>query len=128
MRLLLDTHVFLWWIDDAPQLSAAARRAISNAANSCFFSVASCWEIAIKLSLGKLKLATAAETMIPEVLAAHRFELLPIEFRHVMAVASLPFHHRDPFDRLLAGQASVEGMAIVSNDAKFAAYGVKRIG
>jgi len=124
-RLLLDTHAFLWWVDDAPQLSVAARRAIGDASNECYLSVASCWEMAIKSSLGKLRLARPVERFVTEQLAANGFTLLGIELRHTAKVEKLPFHHRDPFDRLLIAQAMVEKLCVVSADSAFADYGVK---
>ena len=127
MRVLLDTHAFLWWIEDAPALSKRARSTIADPDNDCLLSLASCWEMAIKQSLGKLKLPGAIERFIPEQLAINGFRQLAIDFRHVARVASLPFHHRDPFDRLLAAQAVEERCAIVSADAIFRRYGVKRI-
>jgi PIN domain nuclease of toxin-antitoxin system len=127
MRLLLDTHAFLWWVQDARELSRKARAAIADPENECRLSLVSCWEMAIKHSLGKLKLPTAIETFIPEQVAANRFSQMGIEFRHVTRVAALAFHHRDPFDRLLAAQALEEGLALVSSDAVFRKYGVKRI-
>jgi PIN domain nuclease of toxin-antitoxin system len=127
MRLLLDTHTFLWWIEDAPDLSKKARQAIANARNECLFSIASCWELAIKVSLGKLSLASPIERLVPDQLAANQFRLLDIGFRHVSRVAQLPFHHRDPFDRLLAAQALDERLAVVTADSSFEKYGVKRI-
>ncbi len=127
MRVLLDTHTFLWWVEDAPALSKKARTAIGDPDNECLLSLASCWEMAIKLSLGKLRLPSAVERFVPEQLAANAFRQLAIEFRHVARIAALPFHHRDPFDRLLAAQALEEGCAIVSADPMFRKYGVKRI-
>ena|ERR1700687_4418156 len=127
MRMLLDTLAFLWWVEDAPTLTKKARIAIGNPDNECLVSVASCWEIAIKLSLGKLRLPNAIERFIPEHLAANAFHQLSIDFRHVSRVAKLPFHHRDPFDRLLAAQAIEEGCAIVSADPVFREYGITRI-
>ena len=125
MRMLLDTHAFLWWVDDAPALSRKARTAIANPDNECLLSLASCWEIAIKLSLGKLR-CQEQSTIHPEQLATmHR--QLTIDFRHVARVAALPFHHRDPFDRLLAAQAIEERCPIISADPMFRKYGVKRI-
>jgi PIN domain nuclease of toxin-antitoxin system len=124
-RLLLDTHAFLWWIDDAPQLSDAARRAIGDANNECFLSMASCWEMAIKSSLGKLRLARPVERFVTEQLAANGFSLLGIEMRHTAKVEKLPFHHRDPFDRLLIAQALTEKLCVLSVDSAFANYGVK---
>lgn len=127
MRFLLDTHTFLWWVWDAPELSSKARKILGNTENECLLSLASSWEIAIKLSLGKLTLASGIERFIPEQLSANGFRQLGIDFRHVARVATLPFHHRDPFDRLLAAQAMEEKLVIVSADAVFQKYGVKRI-
>lgn len=127
MRVLLDTHAFLWWVEDAPGLSRRARTMISDPKSECLLSLASCWEMAIKLSLGKLRLPSALERFIPEQLAANAFGQLEIDFRHVARVATLPFHHRDPFDRLLAAQAIEERCGIVSADPMFRKYGVKRI-
>ncbi len=127
MRLLLDTHTFLWWVQNARALSKRARAAIAEPANECLLSLASCWEIAIKRSLGKLKLSAPIERFIPEQLMANGFRQLDIGFRHIARVAGLAFHHRDPFDRLLVAQALEEGLTIVSADAVFRKYGVKRI-
>lgn len=125
LRLLLDTHVFLWWVNDAPELTEAARLAITDANNLCCLSVASCWEMAIKSSLGKLRLARPLERFIPEQLSANGFELLNIELRHTTKLEKLPFHHRDPFDRLLIAQAISEKLKIVSADSVFSKYKVK---
>jgi PIN domain nuclease of toxin-antitoxin system len=126
-RLLLDTHAFLWWIGDSPQLSNRARAAIGDQRNECFFSLASCWEIAIKVGTGKLELPAPVGRFLPEQLAANQIRELPIEVRHVAGVSTLPFHHRDPFDRLLVVQALEEALAIVSADSVFRRYGVKRV-
>jgi PIN domain nuclease of toxin-antitoxin system len=127
MRLLLDTHAFLWWIADDARLSKRARSAIATRRDECFVSLASCWEIAIKVSLEKLKLEAPVDRFIPEQLAVNSFSLLSIEFAHVARVARLPFHHRDPFDRLLAGQALIDDLTVVSADPIFRRYGVKRL-
>lgn len=127
MRLLLDTHVFLWWVEDAPELSGKARKGLADPAHEVFLSLASCWEMAIKLSLGKLKVARPLERFIPEQLTANGFRQLNIELRHVVRVAHLPFHHRDPFDRLLVAQALEEGVTLVSADPVFKTYGVRRL-
>ena len=127
MRVLLDTHAFLWWIADDPRLSARARRAIADRTGECFLSVASCWEMAIKVSLEKLTLAAPIERFVPEQLATNGFGLLAIDVEHVAPVARLPFHHRDPFDRLLTAQALTEDVAIVSADPVFRRYGVRRV-
>jgi PIN domain nuclease of toxin-antitoxin system len=127
MRLLLDTHTFLWWINNDPLLSDSARSAVASVQNDCFLSLASCWELAIKSSIGKLRLTKPVERFIPEELAANDFQLLAIDFRHVAKVETLPFHHRDPFDRLLVAQVLTEKMSIVSADTVLSKYGVKRI-
>jgi PIN domain nuclease of toxin-antitoxin system len=124
MKLLLDTHAFLWWVEGTPALGRRARAAIANPDNEVFFSIASCWELAIKLSLGKLRLAQRLDRFIPEQLTLNSFSLLAVELRHVVGVADLPFHHRDPFDRLLAAQALQGELAIVSTDRVFRRYGV----
>ena len=127
MRLLLDTHVFLWWIDDAPALSRKARTAIADPQNQCLLSLVSSWEMAIKLSLGKLELPAAIEHFIPEQLAANGFGQLQINFRQVAKVATMAYHHRDPFDRLLIAQAIEEDVPVVTSDPVFKKYGVKVI-
>jgi PIN domain nuclease of toxin-antitoxin system len=123
-RLLLDTHAFLWWIDDAPELKARAKRAIADMKNECYLSAASCWEMAIKVSLGKLRLTKPLERFVTEQLTANGFTLLSVELRHLAKVEKLPFFHRDPFDRLLIAQAIAEKLTIVSADKAFAKYGV----
>lgn len=127
MRLLLDTHAFLWWIADARELSLRARTAIASPDNVCFLSAASCWEIAIKVSIGKLTLDGTVDRFIPEQMAINGFQELPVEVRHATRVSRMPFHHRDPFDRLLASQAIEEKLALVSADPIFRKYGLKRI-
>lgn len=127
MRPLLDAHAFLWWIEDAAALSRKARLAIADPDNECLLSLVSCWEMAIKLSLGKLRVPTSLERFVPDQLAANAFREQQISFRHVARVATLPFHHRDPFDRLLAAQALEEDLTIVSADALFRKYGVNRV-
>ena len=127
MRLLLDTHAFLWWLANDPALSGKARTAIADGRHECFVSLASCWEMAIKCSLGKLRLTQPVERFIPDEISANGFHLLGIDFRHVAKVETLPFYHRDPFDRLLAAQALLEKMTIVSCDTVLSEYGVKRI-
>ena len=127
MRLLLDTHTLLWWVEDAPQLSAKARKAIASPDAECYVSLTSAWEMAIKCQLGKLKLATSVRQYFPSQLAANGFMQLDIAFRHVARVESLEFHHRDPFDRLIAAQALEEKLTLVSADAIFESYGVKRL-
>jgi len=128
VRLLLDTHAFIWWVRNDAALSRRARAALAAGANECLFSLASAWEIAIKVSLGKLSIIHGRlEQILPEQLAANGFGTLPIDLAHVARVASLPFHHRDPFDRLLAAQSLEEEIPIVSADPVFRRYGVTRI-
>lgn len=124
-RLLLDTHAFLWWVDGSSLLSKAATDAISDVRNDCYLSMASCWELAIKCSLGKLRLTKPVERFVSEHLAANAFTLLGIELGHIGKVQKMPFHHRDPFDRLLIAQASTEKLTIVTADRAFATYGAK---
>jgi PIN domain nuclease of toxin-antitoxin system len=127
VRLLLDTHVFLWWVAASAKVSRKARTAIASARNECYVSVASGWEIAIKVSLGKLRIEGALDRFLPEQLAANGFRPLPIDLKHAARVAILPFHHRDPFDRLLVAQALEEDLAVVTADPSFARYGMKRV-
>ncbi len=125
MAVLLDTHAFLWWCDDSPQLSKRARKTIS--VEDCLLSLASIWEIAIKISLGRLKLPSGFDRYIPEQVSMNGFSLLEIGFRHVAGCTVLPWHHRDPFDRLLIAQAIEEDLRIVSRDKMFDRYGVRRV-
>ncbi|MFY9975106.1 MAG: type II toxin-antitoxin system VapC family toxin [Chromatiaceae bacterium] len=127
MRLLLDTHVLLWWVEDSEQLSPEARRLIADEQNECYVSFVSAWEMAIKAAIGKLKLAVPVKRYIQEQLPANAIKLLPLSIDHVTAVESLPLHHRDPFDRLLVVQAQQELLSLVSVDASFDQYGVARI-
>ena len=127
MTLLLDTHALLWFLKDDPQLSAAAKSAIENPANRKLVSIASCWEIAIKAGLGKLKLDESAADLLSRELPRNCFDLLSIELSHATAVEGLPSHHRDPFDRLLIVQALTEGTPIVSADSQLDPYGIVRL-
>jgi PIN domain nuclease of toxin-antitoxin system len=123
--VLLDTHALLWWIRNDRHLSSKARLAIAK--SECYFSLAGCWETAINVSLKRLGLDRPVAQFFKEELSANGIVLLPIEFRHVMRAADLPFHHRDPFDRLLIAQAMEEDLALVSADVRLDAYGVDRI-
>lgn len=127
MKLLLDTHALIWFVSGDDQFSEKARGALAGQAEGVFVSVASIWEIAIKLSLGKLRVRLRLEGELQAFLEQNGFGLLPIDYAHAARVASLPFKHRDPFDRLLAAQAQVENMAIVTHDAIFDDYGIQRI-
>ncbi|HEX7957359.1 MAG TPA: type II toxin-antitoxin system VapC family toxin [Pyrinomonadaceae bacterium] len=127
MRLLLDTHAFLWFLMGDPRLSASARALIQDVANERLLSVGSLWEMAIKTSLGKLALSAPFDVLIPQQLAINGVEPLGISVEHTAVVSTLPFHHRDPFDRLIIAQATVESIPIVSMDTAFDMYAVKRL-
>jgi PIN domain nuclease of toxin-antitoxin system len=122
MRLLLDTHAFLWWIFDDPKLSSPARDAISHPATEVLFSVVSAWEIAIKARAGRLDLPADAARFIAGQLRANGFASLPVELEHALAVHGLPDIHKDPFDRLLAAQAQAEGLMLVTCDPHLSRY------
>lgn len=124
MKLLLDTHTFLWLVEGSPSLSATARTALADPANLLYLSAASVWELAIKTANKKLALADPLAIFVHRWTAAYQLPLLPIYAAHVLAVAALPDHHRDPFDRILIAQALVETMTLVSADAKFTPYAV----
>jgi PIN domain nuclease of toxin-antitoxin system len=127
VNLLLDTHAFLWFLDDDRMLSAAAKGLIEDPANRKFVSIASCWEIAIQVGLRKLDLGEPATTFLPREIAANHFDLLGIELRHATFVETLPPHHRDPFDRLLIAQSMLEAFPVVGVDVAFDRYGVTRL-
>jgi len=118
--LLLDSHAFLWAITRPSELTAAARRAIEDTQNECFVSIASLWEMTIKSSTGKLSLPSNYTDGIEHLGAA----LLPIAIGHMKRVQILPFHHRDPFDRMLVAQAMEEGLTLMSRDRHVKLYGV----
>jgi PIN domain nuclease of toxin-antitoxin system len=126
MKLLLDTHTFLWFIDDSPQLSQKGKTLL-EADNALLLSMASLWEIAIKLSLGKLTVKMPTEVLMTQQLTRDDIDVLPITVAHLLVVSTLPLHHRDPFDRLLIAQAIVEQTPIVSADPAFDAYPVQRL-
>jgi len=127
MRVLLDTQAFLWFITDDSKLSVSARSLIENPDNERLFSIASLWETAIKMSLGKLELEKPFEELIPRQLELNDIDVLAIEIEQLKKVAALPFHHRDPFDRLIIVQSLVEQLPIVSSDTKFDDYGIERL-
>lgn len=126
MNLLLDTHVLLWFLGDAPQLTSPAKSLIQDPTHRKIVSIATCWEIAIKVGLKKLDLGEPAATFLPREIATNGFDLLALELAHVTMVEALPSHHRDPFDRLLVAQTMMEHLALVSADAIFDQYGVTR--
>jgi PIN domain nuclease of toxin-antitoxin system len=127
MKLLLDTHAFLWFVWSHKNLSRTAQSLIANPLNEVFFSAASHWEIAIKTSTGKLVLNAPFKDLIEQSQAKNNFKPMPIEIVHSELVLGLPFHHRDPFDRMLIGQAMVGQMPIISADLLFDPYGVTRL-
>jgi PIN domain nuclease of toxin-antitoxin system len=127
MRVLLDTHVFLWWIMDSPMLPEAARAVIGDGDNELFLSAASGWEIAIKSQLGRLQLQGPPQEFVAEQLAQNRIHSLPILMAHALHVFGLPWHHRDPFDRLLVAQSQLENLPLLTFDEDIAGYDVQLI-
>ncbi|MEP7311516.1 MAG: type II toxin-antitoxin system VapC family toxin [Pseudomonadota bacterium] len=127
MRVLLDTHVFLWWVGGTRKLPSKAAATIRNPDNICLLSLASIWELAIKVSLGKLTLAQPVERFVVEQVAANTFETLEIRLAHLGQVERLPRHHGDPFDRLLIAQSLEEELSLVTADPVFRRYGIRRI-
>jgi PIN domain nuclease of toxin-antitoxin system len=126
VRCLLDTHTFLWFVAGDARLSTPERQSIENPSNTPLLSVASVWEMAIKVSLGKLGLTMPVGDFVREHADRNGIGLLDITLAHVSAVEAMPFHHRDPFDRLLIAQAQVDGLTILGADSAFDAYGVVR--
>jgi PIN domain nuclease of toxin-antitoxin system len=127
VRLLLDTQAFLWFVMNEPQLSGTARTLIMDATNDILISPASYWEIAIKVSIRKFELNAPYELFMQRGIDGNNFTILSIEPKHTAVLITLPFHHRDPFDRLLIAQAMVESVPILSNDTVFDAYPVTRL-
>ena len=127
MSYLLDTHTFLWFVNDDASLSSTAKALIEDPENTIYLSVASIWEMAIKVSLGKLEMPSPFTDFIDEQLDENTITLLNIKTAHTGIVATLPFHHRDPFDRLIIAQSKVEDIPIIGKDAIFDDYGIKRL-
>jgi PIN domain nuclease of toxin-antitoxin system len=127
MRLMLDTHAFLWWNLDDDRLSGEARDAIGDGRNDVVISVASIWEVAIKAGKGKIDLPMAVDAYIADRLRRNRWSTLAIDVRHAVRAASLPMIHADPFDRVLIAQAQVESLPIVTTDAAITRYDVETI-
>jgi PIN domain nuclease of toxin-antitoxin system len=125
MRLLLDTHAFLWWITDDQKLSYRAREVINNGLNELFLSAASGWEIAIKARIGRLQLPERPEIFLSQQLAANSIRSLPIEMSHALGIFTLPDIHRDPFDRMIIAQSQIEGLTILTCDPLIRKYDVK---
>jgi PIN domain nuclease of toxin-antitoxin system len=127
MRLLLDAHTFLWFVWDDLQLGTNARALIVDPSNQKLISAGTYWEIAIKVSIGKLDLGEPYRAFMPREINRNNFDMLPVSVDHAAVVSSLPFHHRDPFDRRLIAQAIVEQIHIVSGDPAFDAYPITRL-
>ncbi len=127
MRLLLDTHAFIWYATDSSRLSTTARSLIDNGDNDILLSTASVWEMAIKHSIGRLNFSLPFMEFIKQQIAVNRIEILEISFDHIEVVASLPLHHRDPFDRLIIAQSMAEQIPVLSVDGIFDAYAIARL-
>src|SRR5689334_1309253 len=124
-ELLLDTHIFIWWADKPEKLSPAVLSALEDETNELLLSVASVWEMQLKMQVGKLKLSLPLQELIRNQQETNDLNVSPVALPHVLALDALPFHHKDPFDRLLIAQSIVEGLTIVSADSQFSAYGVQ---
>lgn len=120
---LLDAHALLWFCEGSLSLSTPARAAVEDAVNEKYVSHVTAWEVAIKVSLGKLRLTVPYQDLFPGAVLANGFQVLPTDFRHFQKLLSLPFHHRDPFDRMLVAQALEEGMTLVSCDPHLSSCG-----
>lgn len=127
MRILIDTHVFIWWTSDSQKLSFTVYNLLTSPKTQVIFSVVSIWEMQIKLSLGKLQLKTALPELVEDEVKQNKIELLPLDLSHIYALSNLPNHHRDPFDRLLIAQAKSEELVIISIDEKFDGYDIERL-
>jgi PIN domain nuclease of toxin-antitoxin system len=127
VRLLLDTHSFIWWLAGDPLLSSAAQRAIGDERNEVFLSAASAWEIATKYRLGKLPRAAALASDIAGAVANQGFSELPITIRHAQVAGDLRATHKDPFDRMLIAQATLENLRLVSNETVFDDFSIHRL-
>lgn len=126
MNYLLDTHTFLWFINDDASLSSAAKALIENPENVIYLSAASIWEMAIKVSLGKLEMPSPFTDFIDRQLHENAITLLDLKTSHAGMIATLPFYHRDPFDRLIIAQSKNEDMPVIGNDTIFDSYGIER--
>ncbi|MCY7321049.1 MAG: type II toxin-antitoxin system VapC family toxin [Phormidesmis sp. CAN_BIN36] len=124
MNVLLDTHAFLWWVIDDSQPSNTTKAMIADPANTVYFSVVSAWEIIIKERTGKLSLPEPLETYIPSRIASNQFISLAVQMQHVLQIATLPGHHRDPFDRLLIAQSQVENIPLLTVDYLISQYSI----
>jgi len=127
MRILVDTHAWIWWLIEPQRLSRDAVTLLADRGTAVYLSTASVWEVIIKHAVGKLALPAAPEVLVPQAMADDGMIELPIAHRHALQVTHLPIHHRDPFDRVIIAQAQVEGMPILTADRRFAAYDVALI-
>jgi PIN domain nuclease of toxin-antitoxin system len=125
VRVLIDTHVFIWYVQNSEILPRLVAALINDGRNDVLFSIASVWEMAIKQSTGKLNLGVPYASFIEEQMRLNNMELLPVRLEHLEVVTTLPFHHRDPFDRLLIAQAIVEEIVLISADSVFSLYQVQ---
>ena len=125
MRVLIDTHIFIWYVQNSERLPSSITAIINNGRNDILLSIASVWEMAIKQSTGKLNLGTPYASFIAEQMRLNSMELLPVRLEHLDLITTLPLHHRDPFDRLLIAQAIVEDIILISADRVFALYPVR---
>jgi PIN domain nuclease of toxin-antitoxin system len=125
MKLLLDTHIFIWWADHPEKLSHTALSVLQDESNELLLSVASVWEMQIKIQLGRLKLSLPLRELIKTQQETNDITISPVTLTHVLALEALPFHHKDPFDRLLIAQSIEEDLTLVSVDSQFSAYSIK---
>jgi PIN domain nuclease of toxin-antitoxin system len=125
MKLLLDTHIFIWWADQPEKLSPAALSALEDEANELVLSVTSIWEMQINVQLGKLKLSVPLKDLVKNQQETNGITISPVALTHVLALNALPFHHKDPFDRLLIAQSIEEDLTLVTANAQFSAYSAK---
>lgn len=124
MKLLMDTHAFIWLNEDAPQLSSKVKALYCSREHEVYLSIASVWEMQIKVQLGKLELGMPIEALVSQNMQENGIYLLPIDLSHIAQLEHLPSHHKDPFDRMIIAQAMVENLTIVSMDGAFADYAV----
>ena len=124
MQLLIDTHILIWFLEGNKLLPKSRRQIIANPQNDIFVSIASLWELAIKISIGKLTLAKSLADVIKQI-TAEDIEILQISPDHTLQVSTLPFHHRDPFDRIIIAQSQIENFAVMTEDNDFGGYGIK---
>lgn len=125
MKLLLDTHAFIWWFNEPERLSSEVLTVLADQNNDLILSVASVWEMQIKIQAGRMNLTVPLRELVESQEQANGVQVLPVEFGHVLALDALPAHHREPFDRLLIAQANVEDAFLVSSDPVLSKYSVK---